>query len=156
MNEYSRELGENLRKVREQKGLSLRDVQEQSGGVWKAAALGCYERAERAFSTKKLAELADFYGVPIADLLPKPADEEESVTRRIVIDLPRLRSAGGQTGLLARYVSDIQSRRFDYNGKMLSLRAEDLLHLAKMYNTTPDDLAHQLLDWGVLYTEAAG
>lgn len=153
MNEYSRELGENLRKVREQKGLSLRDVQERSGGVWKAAALGCYERAERAFSTKKLAELADFYGVPVADLLPKA--EDEVVTQRIVIDLPRLRTAGDQTGLLARYVSDIQSRRFDYNGKMLSLRAEDLLHLAKIYNTTPDEFAHQLVDWGVLYTEAS-
>ena len=53
-----------------QQGLSLHGVEEKSEGRWKAVVVGSYERGDRAVTVAKLAELAEFYGVPVAELLP--------------------------------------------------------------------------------------
>ena len=55
-----------------------------------------------------------------------------------------------KVGPLARYAAAIQSQRGDYNGKVLSIRAEDLRSLAIIYDKTPGELTDQLIDWGVL------
>jgi transcriptional regulator with XRE-family HTH domain len=62
-----------LRAIRQQQGLSLHGVEQKSGGRWKAVVVGSYERGDRAVTVQKLAELADFYGVPVAELLPRAA-----------------------------------------------------------------------------------
>ena len=54
------------------------------------------------------------------------------------------------TAPLARFVSTIQAQRGDYNGKVLSIRQEDLLTLAVIYAEPPSQLADRLIDWGVL------
>ena len=46
------------------------------------------------------------------------------------------------------------SQRGDYNGKVLSIRTEDLRSLAIIYDMTPGELSEQLVDWGVLPPEA--
>lgn len=71
--EYERALGERLRAARERRRLSLREVEEKSGGRWTAATVGTYERAERSVTVAKLAALAEFYGVPVSSLLPGDA-----------------------------------------------------------------------------------
>jgi transcriptional regulator with XRE-family HTH domain len=68
--EYERALGARLRSTRIHRGLSRHDVQAQSEGRWSAAAVGSYEPAERAVTVTRLAELAEFYGVPVGQLLP--------------------------------------------------------------------------------------
>ena len=68
--EYERALGARLRSTRMQRGLSRHDVQVQSDGCCSAVAVGSYERAERAVTVTRLAELAEFYGVPVDQLLP--------------------------------------------------------------------------------------
>src|SRR5256885_9988552 len=68
--EYAKALGARLRAIRTQQGLSLHGVEEKSHGRWKAVVVGSYERGDRAVTVQKLAELADFYGVPVAELLP--------------------------------------------------------------------------------------
>lgn len=68
--DYARALGSRLRAIRQQQGLSLQGVEEKSGGRWKAVVIGSYERGDRAVTVAKLAELADFYGVPVGELLP--------------------------------------------------------------------------------------
>jgi hypothetical protein len=51
-------------------------------------------------------------------------------------------------------VSTIQSQRGDYNGKVLSVRQEDLRTLAVIYDTSPSVLVEQFIAWGVLNAEA--
>ena len=52
-------VGERLRAIRRQKGLSLHDVEARSRTEFKASVLGAYERGERAISVPRLMRLAD-------------------------------------------------------------------------------------------------
>jgi len=70
LSDYAKALGARLRAIRSQQGLSLHGVEEKSRGRWKAVVVGSYERGDRAVTVQRLAELADFYGVPVAELLP--------------------------------------------------------------------------------------
>ena len=67
---YARSLGQRLRAIRQQQGLSLQGVEEKSRGRWKAVVVGSYERGDRAVTVARLHELAEFYSVPISELLP--------------------------------------------------------------------------------------
>lgn len=149
---YAHALGARLRAIRTQQGMSLHAVEEKSEGRWKAVVVGSYERGDRAVTVAKLAELAEFYGVPIAELLPdQPAGRRGMPTPKLVIDLQRLQELPpAQAGPLARYAAAIQSQRGDYNGKVLTIRAEDLRSLAVIYAVSPEELAEQLIEWGVL------
>ena len=62
--DYAKTLGARLRAIRTQQGLSLHGVEEKSRGRWKAVVVGSYERGDRSVTVQKLAELAEFYGVP--------------------------------------------------------------------------------------------
>jgi len=61
-----------------------------------------------------------------------------------------------KVGPLARYAAAIQSQRGDYNGRVLSIRQEDLRSLAVIYDKSPIDLTEELIGWGVLDSEARG
>lgn len=149
---YAHELGARLRAIRVQQGLSLHAVEQKSDGQWKAVVVGSYERGDRAVTVAKLADLADFYGVPISELLPEHRPGRRGMpASKLVIDLQRLSDLPpDQTGPLARYAAAIQSQRGDYNGKVLTIRTEDLRSLAVIYDLTPHELADRLVAWGVL------
>src|SRR6056297_1403504 len=68
---YSQQVGERLRVIRKQKRLSLQEVEAQSDQEFKASVLGAYERGERALSVPRLDRLAQFYSVPVEQLLPR-------------------------------------------------------------------------------------
>src|SRR5436305_390010 len=154
---YAKALGVRLRAIRTQQGLSLHGVEEKSRGRWKAVVVGSYERGDRAVTVQRLAELADFYGVPVAELLPDgplPHGAAEPPPR-LVIDLEKLQTVPASQGApLARYAATIQSQRGDYNGRVLSIRQEDLRSLAVIYDSSPSQLTEQLISWGVLSPEA--
>ena len=154
--DYAKALGARLRAIRTQQGLSLHGVEEKSRGRWKAVVVGSYERGDRSVTVQKLAELAEFYGVPVSELLPGDAAPTPLVpTPKLVIDLERMSQLPkDKVGPLARYAATIQSQRGDYNGKVLSIRTEDLRSLAIIYDMTPGELTEQLIDWGVLPPEA--
>ena len=137
--EYARALGARLRAIRAQQGLSLHGIEAKSEGRWKAVVVGSYERGDRAVTVAKLAELADFYGVPVAELLPDTRTTRHgSPAPKLKIDLQRLAELPAHlAGPLARYASAIQSQRGDYNGKVLTIRTEDLRSLAVIYDLTP-------------------
>jgi hypothetical protein len=61
-----------------------------------------------------------------------------------------------KAGPLVRYVATIQSQRGDYNGRVLSIRQEDLRSLAVIYDKSPADLTDELIGWGVLDSAARG
>jgi transcriptional regulator with XRE-family HTH domain len=156
MTDYAKALGARLRAIRTQQGLSLHGVEEKSQGRWKAVVIGSYERGDRAVTVQRLSELADFYGVPVNELLPEghatPANEPAS---RIIIDLEQLSSVpADKAAPLARYAATIQSQRGDYNGRVLSIRQEDLRSLAVIYDASPGALTEQLIGWGVLSPDA--
>ena len=59
-----------------------------------------------------------------------------------------------QAGPLARYAATIQSQRGDYNGKVLSIRHEDLRSLAVIYDESPIAAHRTAHHWGVLGADA--
>ena len=153
--DYSKALGERLRNIRVQKGMSLQDVQQASGGKWKAAVVGAYERGDRNVTVARLSELADFYGVPVSEVLPDddghPSPSAPEVRRRVVLDLEGLkRVPETDRDPLSRFTHAIQIQRGDYNGRVLTIREDDLMALALLYQTTADELSRRLHDWGLI------
>jgi transcriptional regulator with XRE-family HTH domain len=152
--DYAKALGERLRKIRLQKGMSLQDVQDASGGRWKAAVVGAYERGDRNVTVTRLSELADFYGVPLSEMIPSeetPAAPVAETRRRLVLDLERLeRVPDAERDPIARFAGAIQIQRGDFNGRVLTIREEDLMALALIYQTSAAELSRRLEDWGLL------
>ncbi len=155
--EYGKSLGAKLRAIRQQQGLSLHGVEQKSRGRWKAVVVGSYERGDRAVTVQKLSELADFYGVPVHELLPA-GDQISGVAEpapRLVLDLERLGEIElDEARLLSRYAATIQAQRGDYNGRVLSIRRDDLRTLAVLYDIRPAELADRFVSWGVLHADS--
>ena len=84
-------VGERLRAIRRQKGLSLHDVEARSSLEFKASVLGAYERGERAISVPRLLRLAEIYEVP-ADQLAAARFRRRDQPRR---ELRRVGRPGG-------------------------------------------------------------
>src|SRR5690625_209422 len=152
--DYAKALGRRLRAIRQQQGLSLQGVEQKSGGRWKAVVIGSYERGDRAVTVQRLSELADFYGVPIEQLLPDSEEGQHGPpegSSRLVIDLERLKEIRAVEGApLARYVATIQAQRGDYNGRVLSIRDDDLRNLSIIYDEDSTELTRRFTEWGVI------
>lgn len=148
---YSQEVGARLRGVRRQRGWSLQEVERRSAGEWKAAVVGSYERGDRNISASRLLELASFYGVSAAEVLP-PDDRPRPPTHAgsLVLDLDRLDSAGVRYEGVRRYCESILVQRGDHNRLVLSLRSEDVRALGALLDIEPDDLEGELQEAGVL------
>jgi transcriptional regulator with XRE-family HTH domain len=166
---YAERVGERLRSVRKQKRLSLQAVEASSRQEFKASVLGAYERGERAISVPRLQRLARFYNVPVDQLLPRDlgpdlepwigeddvdidlaAEEVRDIQRsgaKITLDLQVLdRIDAVEKDLLRRYLGMIQVQRQDFNGRVLTIRGEDVKVLALMLETTPTALVRRLTD----------
>jgi len=155
---YTEEVGDRLRRVRVDQGLSLQDVERRSEGRWKAAVVGSYERGDRNISATRLLELAEFYGVAPATILPGETVTPNRSSNGVIIDLERLEQLGGRFAALRRYLDTIQVQRGDFNRRVLSVRGEDLRALAVLHESTPSELVAELRELGVSSddTELAG
>ena len=161
---FGRRVGERLRAIRRQKGLSLQEVEANSHLEFKASVLGAYERGERAISVPRLQRLASFYSVPVDQLLPRDGNDGKVVditdrstaaaaSQAVTIDLMRLRgldSPGAE--LLVRYLQMIQVQRQDFNGRMLTVRRDDLRAIACILDTSPEDAIDHLQTLGLCLT----
>ena len=160
---YARRVGERLRAIRKQKGLSLQEVEGASTQEFKASVLGAYERGERAISVPRLQRLARFYNVPVDQLLPREATEidlTDSATSvdgdsrgawdsadKITIDLTRFEGVDDdEARVLHRYVNTIQVQRQDFNGRMLTIRRDDLRAIAAAAGIDVEALVRRLDD----------
>jgi transcriptional regulator with XRE-family HTH domain len=155
---YSRKVGERLRAIRRQKRLSLQEVEAASDQEFKASVLGAYERGERAISVPRLQRLARFYNVPVDQLLP--SDEGPGFTPQqvsapandssVTIDLRRLENLNGpEAEMLNRYLTMIQVQRQDFNGRMLTIRRDDLRAIACILGVSVDGASGRLDDLGL-------
>jgi transcriptional regulator with XRE-family HTH domain len=118
-----------LRIIRKSKGWSLQDVERNSNGKWKAVVIGSYERSDRSISLRKAISLMEFYQVPISELFPEISPEAEA--RSISINLAKLaddQSINSES--LRKFTKSIGDRRKDWNGKLLTIRANDLQFLS--------------------------
>jgi transcriptional regulator with XRE-family HTH domain len=154
--DYQQRLGDRLRAIRQQQGLTLQQVEDVSEGRWKAVVVGSYERGDRAVSVAKLSELSEFYNVPVSELLPKdgsgislPATTEVS---KVILDLRRLARPDLDPELqpISRFAHTIQLQRGDFNGSVLTIRGEDLRALSVVYGTAPEQLIGRLQGEGLL------
>jgi transcriptional regulator with XRE-family HTH domain len=161
---YAQEVGQRLRNIRRQQGLSLQAVEDQSEREFKASVLGAYERGERIISVLRLQRLAGLYGVPVDQLLPRavgPAPVQSARngslpesppvdTSPVSIDLARLEVLDApERDLIRRYVGKIQIQRGDYNGRVITIRGEDVRALARVFERDEADMRRRLDELGV-------
>jgi transcriptional regulator with XRE-family HTH domain len=149
-------VGDRLRSIRRQKGLSLHEVEAMSNEEFKASVLGAYERGERVISVPRLMRLAHVYGVPPEQLLPKEVEVDLTepgamdLSEGFAVDLNRLQECREPEALaLARLVAMIQTERQDFNGRVLTVRGDDLRALAYFLLTTPEELCGRLTGLGL-------
>jgi len=150
--DFAQQVGLRLRAIRIQQGRSFQDVEALSHGQWKVAAVGSYERASRMISIDRLSALAEFYGVPIRELLPagQPGPLPPRGVR-LVLNLPALANATAPAAaFLRRWVGEIQRERGDYAGLVLSIREGDLPALAMLCAVSIGQLVDTLQQWGLL------
>ncbi len=165
---YARRVGQRLRAIRRQKRLSLQEVEAASTQEFKASVLGAYERGERVISVPRLQRLADFYRVPVDQLLPRDAEvptellapgvEATEATEartassawpsKVTFDLARFQAVDGDPELemVYKYLNSIQVRRQDFNGRVLTIRADDIRAIAGLFGTDADALLRRLDD----------
>jgi transcriptional regulator with XRE-family HTH domain len=156
--------------------LSLQAVEAMSDQEFKASVLGAYERGERAISVPRLQRLAKLYDVPVDQLLPQDDDADrwgahdaadegnggESPGRmrrqlrpwegndKVTVDLSKLNAVSGpERDLLRRFLSMIQVQRQDFNGRMITIRAEDIRAIACLFGVTPDAMSRRLDELGL-------
>jgi len=159
---YSRKVGERLRSIRRQKRLSLHDVEAASDAEFKASVLGAYERGERSISVPRLQRLAGFYDVPVDQLLPLDEDDSGEVIdltdralarqteAHLVLDLQMLTELEGpEADMLNRYIRTIQIQRQDFNGRMLTIRKDDVRALACILGVATDRTLDRLDQLGL-------
>jgi transcriptional regulator with XRE-family HTH domain len=148
---FSVEVGHRLRAVRRARRLSLDEVERKSGGRWSASAIGAYERGFRNLSLPRLRELALFYDVPMSALLGEPEDPSRttSTTSRLVIDLEALDTTPDAAPIM-RYLRTIIVERGDFNGRVLSVRRDDIRALSVICECTEPELFERLAGWGAL------
>ncbi len=151
---YGKAVGERLRRIRRQKHLSLQEVEASSDQEFKASVLGAYERGERAISVPRLQRLAMFYKVPVDQLLPAmdaevdPSTELDKLGARI--DLTRLEHMNGnESEMLARYLRMIQVQRQDFNGRVLTIRRDDMRAIACILGVGFDAADRKLTELGL-------
>ena len=155
---YSRQVGERLRAIRKQKRLSLQEVEATSSDEFKASVLGAYERGERAISVPRLERLANFYAVPIDQLLPRTSPTEAAEpdparpTKKLAIDLVKVQQLSGQPfEMLMRFLRMIQVQRQDFNGKVITVRGDDTRAIAAMLDVTVEQVGQRLDALDLLY-----
>ena len=151
---YSEMVGARLRSIRKQRGLSLQDVQRLSGGEFKAAVVGAYERGERSLSLPRLRRLAAFFQVPMGQFLPSEEPREKTIAPLpgggVTIDLTALERLGGtEAEIFDRFLRSIQIMRQDFNGKVLTIRRNDLRLLALLLEQNEGAFAERLVALGL-------
>ena len=144
-------ISQRLRHIRQQQGLTLKQVEIRSRGQWKAVVVGSYERGVRALSLAKAEQLCNFYGVPLSSILNEPQKGEiGNLDLGLTLDLRAIRQQLNNPDRFTHQVFDvvhwIASLRNDWNGEVLSLRKSDQEILMILTKKTRPELAQSLIN----------
>jgi len=155
---FARLVGERLRQIRQQKKLSLSEVESATHQEFKASVMGAYERGERMISVPRLERLANFYGVTVDQLLPRDKQREgdtqsqSAAPTKLRIDVAKLSlREGKEFKMLERLLRMIQVQRQDFNGKVITVRAHDTRAIAVMLDVAVDDVGAKLAELDLLF-----
>ena len=155
---FARLVGERLRQIRQQKKLSLSEVESATNQEFKASVMGAYERGERMISVPRLERLANFYGVTVNQLLPRDKQREgdtqsqSAAPTKLRIDVAKLSlREGKEFKMLERLLRMIQVQRQDFNGKVITVRAHDTRAIAVMLDVAVDDVGAKLAELDLLF-----
>ena len=121
-----------IRAIRKQKGMTLKDVEAKSNGLWKSVVIGSYERCDRTLSLKRAIALAEFYQVPLDQLLGLAKNRTMS-SQRLILDLRAIQANPEKSRLysgLSTFAKAICERRRDWNGELLSIRSSDIFEIS--------------------------
>jgi hypothetical protein len=114
-------------------------------------------------SVLRLQRLAALYSVPVDQLLPRttgpslaiPDDlhgttPEPVETRPVTIDLARLEGLDApESEIITHYIGMIQLQRGDYNGRVITIRNEDVRALARVFERDETDMRRRIEDLGI-------
>ena len=155
---FARLVGERLRQIRQQKKLSLSEVESATNQEFKASVMGAYERGERMISVPRLERLANFYGVTVDQLLPRDKQREgdtqsqSAAPTKLRIDVAKLSLRDGKEfKMLERLLRMIQVQRQDFNGKVITVRAHDTRAIAVILDVAVDDVGAKLAELDLLF-----
>ena len=155
---YARLVGERLRQIRQQKKLSLNEVENATNQEFKASVMGAYERGERMISLPRLERLAHFYGVTVDQLLPRDKQREgdtqtnNAAPTKLRIDVAKLTLRDAKEfKMLERLLRMIQVQRQDFNGKVITVRAHDTRAIAVILDVAVDDVGAKLAELDLLF-----
>ncbi|MEI8068840.1 MAG: transcriptional regulator [Actinomycetota bacterium] len=155
---YARLVGERLRQIRQQKKLSLSEVESATNQEFKASVMGAYERGERMISVPRLERLAHFYGVTVDQLLPRDKQREgdtqtnSAAPTKLRIDVAKLTLRDAKEfKMLERLLRMIQVQRQDFNGKVITVRAHDTRAIAVILDVAVDDVGAKLAELDLLF-----
>lgn len=155
---YARLVGERLRQIRQQKKLSLSEVENSTNHEFKASVMGAYERGERMISVPRLERLAHFYGVTVDQLLPRDKQREgdtqtnNAAPTKLRIDVAKLTLRDAKEfKMLVRLLRMIQVQRQDFNGKVITVRAHDTRAIAVILDVAVDDVGAKLAELDLLF-----
>lgn len=135
-----------IRTIRESRHLTLTQAAKLSKGQVSAIALGSYERGDRSVSAQKLITIANLYEVPISELFEAPRSfmPEE----RISIDLRKILTTSNPVAQkITEVLRNIARMRGDWNGEVISLRAQDISNFQVFTGLSADEIKQVIADY---------
>lgn len=144
MGDIRSETGRALRRVRQARGLTLRDVGARSNGRLKPTAVAGYERGERGISVRRFWELCELYGVRPAAVLAEIVQGAEG-RPPVVLDLTRVGELDSlEARLASRFIEEIRSLRGERVNDTLTLRGDDVELLATAAGDRPEEFLRSI------------
>lgn len=152
---YAERVGAKLRRLRQDRSMSLQEVCDRSGGSFVVSTLSAYERGKRSISLERLLELADIYGLSPTTLLELEDEEEFQGSlgggRPLRIRLQHLdRLSETERVPLENYLQFLKNLRNDPARELLTIRKDDLNYLSSLYGVRPQMLTERLKAEGIL------
>jgi transcriptional regulator with XRE-family HTH domain len=150
---YAELVGLKLRRLRQERRLSLQDVCDRSGGSFVVSTLSAYEHGKRSLSLERLVELANIYGISLSTLLEVEERPEGSLadSRPLRIDLGALKGLPEEErSALDLYLEFLRRIRQDPTTDVMTIRRDDLNYLASLYGVRPEVLRERLITAKVL------